>query len=103
MLSLFRYETPSGPCEYLPGQTWQFEHEVVAALTPTEYEERLREGWRRFGHLLFRPICSACIACRSLRVDVERFRPNRAQRRNRKLNDEAIRLSIGPPVVTRQK
>lgn len=103
MISLLSYETPPGPCGYLPGQTGQFEHEYVAALTPAEYEQRLREGWRRFGHLLFRPTCRQCKACQSLRVDVARFRPNRSQRRNRKLNEEAIRLTIGSPAATREK
>jgi arginine-tRNA-protein transferase len=103
MLSLVRYETPPAPCEYLPGQTWQYEHEFVATLTPAEYEERLLGGWRRFGHLLFRPKCPACAACQSLRVDVMNFRPNRSQRRNRKLNERTVRLTIGPPNVTRQK
>jgi arginine-tRNA-protein transferase len=100
MISLIRYETPPGPCGYLPGQTWRFLHELVATLTPAEYEERLRQGWRRFGHLLFRPTCADCTACRSLRVDVSRFRPNRSQRRNIKLNGGVVELSIGRPTVS---
>jgi arginyl-tRNA--protein-N-Asp/Glu arginylyltransferase len=103
MLSLLRYETPPGPCGYLAGQTWRFEHEFVATMSPAEYEDRVRQGWRRFGHLMFRPACPACTACRSLRVDVARFRPNRSQRRNRKSNQGEVLLAIGPPRVTRQK
>src|SRR5947209_15140825 len=103
MISLFHYQTPPGPCGYLPGQTWRYEHQIVAALTPAEYQERLRRGWRRFGHLLFRPACPACTACRSLRVDVARFRPDRSQRRNRALNEGAVTLTIGRPAVTREK
>jgi arginine-tRNA-protein transferase len=34
---------------------------------------------------------------------VARFRPNRSQRRNRKLNEGIIQLAVGPPTVTRQK
>jgi leucyl-tRNA---protein transferase len=103
MISLVRYDTPPGPCEYLPGQTWRYEHELVAALSPTEYMDRLRQGWRHFGHLLFRPRCPRCTACRSLRVDVACFRPNRSQRRNRRLNEGEIRLTTGRPSVTRDK
>ncbi len=103
MESLFRYVTPPGPCGYLPDQTWRFEHEIVGALSPAEYLDRLRRGWRRFGHLLFRPVCAHCTACRSLRVDVARFRPNRSQRRNRRLNERAVRLTAGHPSVTRAK
>jgi leucyl-tRNA---protein transferase len=103
MISLYHYETPPGPCGYLPGETWRFEHEFVAALSSVEYQERLRQGWRRFGHLLFRPSCPSCTACRSLRVDVGSFRPNRSQRRNRKLNEGIVRCAVGKPAITRQK
>jgi leucyl-tRNA---protein transferase len=103
MMSLARYETPPGPCGYLPGETWRFEHEFVATLSPAEYQERLRQGWRRFGHLLFRPVCPTCSACRSLRVDVASFRPNRSQRRNRKVNEGNIACEIGHPVMTLEK
>jgi arginine-tRNA-protein transferase len=103
MISLVRYDTPPGPCGYLPGQTWQYEHELVATMSPDEYIDRLRQGWRHFGHLLFRPHCPSCTACRSLRVDVARFRPNRSQRRNCRLNEGLVRLTIGRPAVSREK
>src|SRR5262245_13948626 len=99
MISLFHYLTPPGPCEYLPDQTWQYEHEVVAALSAAEYQARLQQGWRRFGHLLFRPRCPDCTACRSLRIDVAGFRANRSQRRNYKLNAGRVELTIGRPAV----
>lgn len=101
MITLLRYETPPGPCGYLPDRAWRYEHEVVAAMTPAEYGERLRQGWRHFGHLLFRPKCPSCAACRSLRVDVARFRPSRSQRRNRTLNQGVVQLTIGRPTLTR--
>jgi arginyl-tRNA--protein-N-Asp/Glu arginylyltransferase len=103
MISLIQYESPPGPCGYLPDQTWRFENEVVAAMTPAEYQVRLEQGWRRFGHLLFRPACPSCTACRSLRVDVARFRPNRSQRRNRRLNEGTVRVTVGRPVVSPEK
>jgi leucyl-tRNA---protein transferase len=100
MESQFRFVAPPGPCSYLPDRTAQFENEVVADATPEDYFERMRQGWRRFGHVFFRPVCLACRACRSLRVDVGRFRPSRPQRRNRKLNDGAVQLRIGQPSVS---
>ena len=52
---------------------------------------------------LFRPRCVACEACRSLRVDVARFRPDRSQRRCAKLNSGALELRIGTPSVTAER
>jgi arginine-tRNA-protein transferase len=74
-----------------------------AGVTPAEYMQRMREGWRRFGHMLFRPRCPACSACQSLRVVVDRFRPNRSQRRARKANEGVVQLRVGEPRVNRAK
>jgi arginine-tRNA-protein transferase len=103
MKSVFRFRAPPTPCGYLPDQIWRLEYERVVAVTPAEYMERMLHGWRRFGHVLFHPRCPACSACRSLRVVAGRFRPDRSQRRCRKLNAGAIRLHIGAPGVTQAK
>jgi arginyl-tRNA--protein-N-Asp/Glu arginylyltransferase len=103
METLARYITPPSRCGYLPGEVWQLEYEHVAALSRAEYMQRLLQGWRRFGTALFRPRCRHCTACRSLRVSVERFRPDRSQRRARRANENAVELRIGPPTVTRAK
>jgi arginine-tRNA-protein transferase len=63
----------------------------------------MNQGWRRFGTTLFHPRCPACTACRSLRVLVDQFRPNRSQRRNRLINEGEIRTQIGEPSVTKAK
>jgi arginine-tRNA-protein transferase len=101
MESLIRFTAPPSPCGYLPDRNWALEYEHVASASRAEYMRRLREGWRRFGHTLFRPHCPACTACRSLRVVVERFRPDRSQRRARKANENAVELRVGRPRVTR--
>ena len=103
MESLFQYLAPPSPCGYLPDQTWQLEYELVSALSPAEYMERLLQGWRRFGTALFRPRCRACTACQSLRVVVDRFQPDRSQRRVRQRNEAEVRLHIASPSATRAK
>jgi arginyl-tRNA--protein-N-Asp/Glu arginylyltransferase len=103
MKSISRFVTLPSTCGYLPEQQWQLEYEMVASMTPQEYLERMRSGWRRFGYTMFRPRCPACTACRTLRVLADRFRPNRSQRRARRLNENAVRLEVGPPSVNRNK
>jgi arginine-tRNA-protein transferase len=103
MQSLFKFVAPPSRCGYLPDQTWRLEYEVVGELSQAEYQQRMSRGWRRFGLSLFRPRCPSCQACRSLRVLVDRFRPNRSQERVRKLNEGAVRLRIGTPSVTTAK
>jgi arginine-tRNA-protein transferase len=103
MESLFHFVAPPSVCSYLPDRLARLEYEHVASLTPDEYLQLMERGWRRFGHTLFRPRCTACTACRSLRVVVERFRPNRSQRRARKANEAEVELRIGEPSVSRAK
>lgn len=102
MIPLYTFDSPPGPCSYLPGRAASFRNELVRTLTPAEYQVRLLAGWRRFGHVLFRPICRSCRACQSLRVPVAAFRPDRSQRRAVAANAD-LELTIGEPSVTDEK
>lgn len=102
MHSLFTFTAPPSSCGYLPDRIWRLEYEITGELAPEEYQQRLAEGWRRFGFALFHPKCPSCRACQSLRVPVERFRPNRSQRRAWSANRD-VRVVIGEPSVTDEK
>jgi arginine-tRNA-protein transferase len=102
MDTLYRFQTPPHQCSYLPDQAAELEYEIVARLSPTEYQKRLRQGWRRFGYSLFHPQCRSCRECKSLRVVVEQFQPNRSQQRALAANVD-VAVKIGRPKVTRQK
>jgi arginine-tRNA-protein transferase len=103
METLFHYVAEPSRCGYLPDQRWSLEYLYVSSLTPAEYLQCMLEGWRRFGTMLFRPACQSCSACRSLRVLALQFRPDRSQRRCRKLNEGVVALRVGAPSVTRAK
>jgi arginine-tRNA-protein transferase len=103
METLFRYVASPSPCGYLPEQEWSLEYEYVSEMTAAEYLQRMVEGWRRFGNMLFRPACQSCRACQSVRVKAQEFRPNRSQRRVRKANEGVVELRIGKPKVTAAK
>jgi arginine-tRNA-protein transferase len=103
METLFQFVAPPSQCGYLPDQTWRLHYQLVSELSAAEYQEFMRRGGRRFGRTLFRPRCPHCQACWSLRVLVDRFRPDRSQRRARKLNEGTVRLTIARPSVTPAK
>jgi arginyl-tRNA--protein-N-Asp/Glu arginylyltransferase len=86
-------------CGYLPDRAWRLEHRIAHELSADEYAGLLLQGWRHFGRTLFRPRCRACDACRSIRIDVARFRPDRSQRRARKANQADLRLEIAEPAA----
>ena len=103
MESLFTYVANPSPCGYLPEQNWSLEYEYVGNVTPQEYEQRMAAGWRHFGRMLFHPACQQCFACRSIRIPVKNFHPDRSQRRAWQANRDEIHLEIGEPSVTRGK
>ncbi|HEY4555050.1 MAG TPA: arginyltransferase [Lysobacter sp.] len=76
------FHTSEHPCGYWPERAAR---DLV--LDPRDprlahwYPLALGWGFRRSGDIIYRPHCSACRACVAVRIPVERFRPDRSQRR----------------------
>jgi len=77
-------------CGYLPDQKWRFEYKKAIDMTSAEYTAFIHDGWRKFGRMLFRPICDNCTACRPIRVSCTDFTPDRSQKRTWKTNEDLI-------------
>ncbi len=97
-----QFTTPPHACPYLADQIATTEYRLVQELSPAEYEACMDAGCRKFGVLVFRPVCAGCSECRPIRIDVTNFSPNRSQRRNweRHRNLEVRRQ---PPVLDRPR
>jgi arginyl-tRNA--protein-N-Asp/Glu arginylyltransferase len=81
LYDLRMFLTTDYPCSYLPDRQAR---NLVAdpAVTDIRLYSQLAElGFRRSGDHVYRPHCRGCVACRSLRIPVDRFQPNRSQRR----------------------
>lgn len=85
-------------CSYLPSERAQLETLLIDDVSPLELEVLLERGWRRFGPTYFRPRCSACTACDSIRVVVGEFQPSKSQRRALK-RASALSRVVGRPRV----
>jgi len=103
MQRIATFKFPPSPCEYLPHQQSQLECELRAELDPMEYMQRLKEGWRRFGPVVFRPDCLECRSCQSLRIPVATFRQSAGQRRTWKRNQGEMELLVGTPVASSER
>lgn len=84
------------PCSYLPGRTaTTLFIDPRYPLDGDKYARFTRLGFRRSGELVYRPHCRDCSACTPVRIPVERFTPNRAQRRIARRNED-IRVRARP-------
>ncbi|HRD64660.1 MAG TPA: arginyltransferase [Candidatus Competibacter sp.] len=81
LYDLRMFLTTDYPCSYLPAK---LARNLVADPSVTDnrlYTQLAELGFRRSGDHVYRPHCRGCVACRSLRIPVDQFRPNRSQRR----------------------
>jgi arginine-tRNA-protein transferase len=76
-----RLVEPAHPCSYLPTESARLEVRLMIDVSPAEWQAMLERGWRRFGPVYFRPLCSACGECVTLRVLAGDYSPSRNQRR----------------------
>lgn len=88
-------------CPYLPGQIARLPLRLPIHPLPAQaLSERLREGDRRQGILLYRPSCPGCQACQAIRLDVWEFHPNRTQRRILRRGDGFLQMRLAHPQVS---
>ena len=91
------YVTAPQPCPYLEGR-------LERKLFTTLYEEGgvalnnslSHQGFRRSQNVIYRPSCSDCTSCQSVRVRVQDFSPSRSQKRVIKKNSHLVRTLKTP-------
>lgn len=100
MLEIFRDSlAPEEDCVYLPDRRARMQYRLIQRCDAGDYQRLLERGWRRFGGVFFRPMCPTCAECRSLRIDVEDFRPNRSMRRAARRNRD-LRVLLRPASIS---
>ena len=91
--------TLTDKCSYLKDKQ-QTAHYKIFSQCSTDYCTTLvQRGWRRFGKMFFRPICSDCQECQSIKIDVVNYNFSKSQRRIIKKNN-AIKSIIQMPTVS---
>jgi arginyl-tRNA--protein-N-Asp/Glu arginylyltransferase len=89
-------------CDYLRGQEAALEYRVMTGVGVDELDSLLARGWRRMGPFYFRPACSGCLECVSLRIPLARFTPTASQKRAA-ARARRFRIEVREPRVDRAR
>lgn len=68
-------------CSYLADRNQTTHYKVIEECSAAHCQELIERGYRRFGKMFFRPLCSSCDECKSIKIDVENFEFSSSQRR----------------------
>jgi len=60
-------------CSYLDGKQQTTHYKVIDNATLKTNQELIERGYRRFGKMYFRPICTECNECQSIKIDVDNY------------------------------
>jgi arginyl-tRNA--protein-N-Asp/Glu arginylyltransferase len=93
---------PSHDCSYLPGRIATSRAFYSHELSPELYHDLMDCGFRRSGKVIYQPICAGCRECQSIRVLVDRFHPDKSQRRCLRRNSD-LAVSESTPIPTDEK
>ncbi|MEA2100725.1 MAG: arginyltransferase [Campylobacterota bacterium] len=68
-------------CSYLDNQEQNLHYTMIDNCSSSHCQNLIERGYRRFGKMFFRPICSECNECQSIKVDVDNFNFSKSMRR----------------------
>ena len=88
-------------CSYLKGRQVRMYYKYVSHSNAIFNSAVIQRGWRRFGNYYFYPICNGCNECKSLRINVNSFKPSKSQRKAINKNKET-KYIIQKPTVTNE-
>ncbi len=88
-------------CSYLKDKEQTTHYKIIDNCDASHCQELIERGYRRFGKMYFRPICSTCQECQSIKIDVASFEFSKSQRRVIK-KGEKLKSYIQVPTLTQE-
>jgi len=86
-------------CAYLPNKNVRMYYKYIEEATKSYNTALINRGWRRFGCYYFHPICNGCNECKSVRIDINKFKQTKSQRKSIKRNSDT-EIIVQKPSIT---
>jgi len=86
-------------CSYFDDKVCDIQYKYMEHCSMQEQQEMCERGWRRFGNMHFVPVCKECSLCTTIRIDVEKFKFSKSQKRVLSKNKDT-QVYIQKPTVT---
>ena len=80
-MNLLKEFSLNDKCSYLDNKTQTTHYKVIDDCSIGHCQDLIERGYRRFGKMYFRPICSTCQECQSIKIDIENFKFSSSQKR----------------------
>ena len=80
-MNLLKEFSLNDKCSYLDEREQTTHYKIIDNCTIKENQELIERGFRRFGKMYFRPICTDCQECQSIKIDVENYSFSKSARR----------------------
>jgi len=86
-------------CSYFDDKLCDIRYKYMDNCSVSEQLRMLERGWRRFGNMHFIPECKTCDECKTIRIDVEKFKFSKSQKRVLNKNKDT-EVYVQKPTVT---
>lgn len=80
-MNLLKEFSLNDTCSYLENRDTTTHYKIIHDATSKYASELIERGYRRFGKMYFRPICTDCNECQSIKIDVDNFIFSKSQKR----------------------
>lgn len=68
-------------CAYKANLKQSTHYLIIDGCSLSHNEALIERGWRRFGAMFFRPVCTDCHACETLKIDAQNYTFSKSERR----------------------
>ena len=80
-MNILKEFSTNNKCSYLDNKQQTTHYKVIESCSTTHCQDLIERGYRRFGKMYFRPACTACDECKSIKIDVQNFEFSKSQKR----------------------